>query len=162
MKRHLALAVILIVCGTSQAHAQDKLPLKLVQTINLPGVHGRFDHLDVDVAGKRLFVVGVESNSVEVVDLATGKWIRRLTGFKTPTEPIYAPDANKLFVTSRDDGTIKVFRGDSLDLVDTIKLELGSNRTFYDPADKLVWVGYGGHLAGFDYGRVGMIDARND
>ena len=162
MKRLLALAVILIVCGRDRAYAQDKLPLKLVQTINLPGVRGRFDHLDVDVAGKRLFVVGVESNSVEVVDLATGKWIRSLTGFKTPTEPIYAPDLNKLFVTSRDDGTIKVFRGDSLDLIDTIKLEPGSNRTFYDPADQLIWVGYGGHLAGFDYGRVGMIDARSD
>jgi len=134
VKKHLAFAVILMVCGWNQAYAQDKSPLKLVQTINLPGVRGRFDHLDVDADGKRLFVVGVESNSVEVVDLATGKWMRSITGFKTPTEPTYAPDLNKLFVTSRDDGTIKVFRGDSLELVDTIKLELGSNRTFYDRA----------------------------
>ena len=84
MKRHFALLVILIICAGTRAYAQDKSPLKLVQTIDLPGVRGRFDHLDVDVAGKRLFVVGVESNSVEVVDLAAGKWMRSLTGFKTP------------------------------------------------------------------------------
>ena len=83
VKKHLAFAVVFIVCGWAGAYAQDKLPLKLVQTINLPGVRGRFDHLDVDVSGKRLFAVGVESNSVEAVDLATGKWIRSLTGFKT-------------------------------------------------------------------------------
>jgi hypothetical protein len=33
------------------------LPLKLVQTIPLPGVEGRIDHMNVDVQGKRLFMV---------------------------------------------------------------------------------------------------------
>jgi hypothetical protein len=29
-------------------------PLKLIQTIPLPNVKGRIDHIDVDVKGKRL------------------------------------------------------------------------------------------------------------
>jgi hypothetical protein len=50
--------------------AQDKEPLRLVQTIPLLSVKGRIDHVDVDVKGKRLFVAGLENGSLEVVDLA--------------------------------------------------------------------------------------------
>src|SRR5216117_958293 len=41
--------------------------LRLVQTIPLPGVAGRIDHLAVDLAGKRLFVAALGNNTVEVV-----------------------------------------------------------------------------------------------
>jgi DNA-binding beta-propeller fold protein YncE len=146
----------------SRARAQDKEVLHLVQTIAMPNVKGRIDHMDVDVDGKRLFVAAVENGSIEVVDLATGKWIRSIPGFKTPTEMVYVRELNKLFVASRDDGMVRVFRGDSLDLVDSIKLELGVNRIIYDPGSKYLYVGYGAKLAGFDYGRVGIIDARSD
>jgi chromate transporter len=49
--------------------ATDAPPLRLVQTIPLPGVQGRIDHLAVDVAGQRLFVAALGNNTVEVVDL---------------------------------------------------------------------------------------------
>ena len=143
-------------------HGQGELPLKLVQKIPIPNVQGRFDHLDVDVEGKRLFVVAVEGGSMEVISLGTGRWIRSIPGFKTPTEMCYAPELNKLFVVSRDDGMVKVFRGDSLDLIDSLKLELGANRAFYDPVSQYLYIGYGGKLAGFDYSRIGIIDARSD
>jgi DNA-binding beta-propeller fold protein YncE len=146
----------------SRAEAQTKEALHLAQTIPLPNVKGRFDHIDVDVEGKRLFVAGVESGSVEVVDLGTGKWMRSISGFKTPTEMCYVRELNKMFVASRDDGMIRVFRGESLELIDSLKLELGVNRIVYDPASKYLYAGYGGPLAGFDYGRVGIIDARSD
>lgn len=34
-------------------------PLRLVQTISMPNVKGRLDHMDVDLKGKRLFVAGL-------------------------------------------------------------------------------------------------------
>jgi DNA-binding beta-propeller fold protein YncE len=142
--------------------AQNKESLHLVQTIPMSNVKGRFDHMDVDVEGKRLFIAAVENGSMEVVDLGAGKWIRSIPGFKTPTEMCYVPELNKLFVVSRDDGMVRVFRGDSLDLIDSLKLELGANRAFYDPASQYLYIGYGGKLAGFDYSRIGIIDARSD
>jgi DNA-binding beta-propeller fold protein YncE len=57
---------------------------------------------------------------------------------------------------------VRIFRGDSLEPIDSIKLELGANRIVYDPGSKYIYVGYGAKLAGFDYGRVGIIDARSD
>jgi DNA-binding beta-propeller fold protein YncE len=75
---------------------------------------------------------------------------------------LYVPELNKLFVASGDDGMLRVFRGETLDLVDSIHLEPGPNRVAYEPKSKLVYVGYGGKDAGKDYGEVGIIDARND
>ena len=53
--------VVTLVClalassGARTAQSQDRLPLELVQTIPMPGVVGRLDHLGVDVEGGRLF-----------------------------------------------------------------------------------------------------------
>jgi hypothetical protein len=54
------------------ANAQSAAPLQLVQTIPMPNVKGRIDHMDVDVKGQRLFVAGLENGSLEVVDLRAG------------------------------------------------------------------------------------------
>jgi DNA-binding beta-propeller fold protein YncE len=146
------------------ANSQDtaKLSLRLVQTISMPNVKGRLDHMDVDVKGKRLFVAGLENGTLEVVDLKSGKWMRSLEGFKKPQGAFYVEELNKLFVASGDDAMLRVFKGDTLDLVDSIHLDPGPNRVVYEPHTKFVYVGYGGKDAGKDYGEVGIIDARDD
>ncbi len=142
--------------------AQDKNSLRLVQTIPMPNVKGRIDHMDVDVKGKRLFVAGLENGSLEVVDLQAGKWLKSIPGFKKTQGIAYVRSLNKVFVASGDDGMLRVFRGDTLEQLDAIKLELGPNRVAYDPHSKLLYVGYGGKDAGKDYGEVGIIDAKTD
>lgn len=147
---------------TGNSQEASKQPLRLVQTITLPNVKGRLDHMDVDVRGKRLFVAGLEDGTLEVVDLHIGKWLRSLSGFKKPQGALYIEEANKLFVASGDDGMLRIFRGDTLDLFDSIQLEPGPNRVVYEAHTKRVYVGYGGKDAGKDYGEVGIIDARDD
>ncbi len=155
--------LILILCLTGVlAEAQEKPPLRLVQTISLPNLKGRIDHMDADVKGKRLFVAGLENGSLEVVDLQSGKWMKSIAGFQKPQGIAYVESLNKVFVASGDDGMVRVFRGDTLQLLDSIKLDLGANRVTYDPAKKLLYVGYGGKDAGKDYGEVGIIDAAAD
>jgi DNA-binding beta-propeller fold protein YncE len=148
--------------GLALSQEGGKQPLRLVQTISLPNVKGRLDHMDVDVNGKRLFVAGLENGTFEVVDLDAGKWVRSIPGFKKPQGALYVPELNKLFLASGDDGMLRVFRGDTLELLDSIHLEPGPNRVVYEPKSKLVYVGYGGKDAGKDYGEVGIIDAQND
>jgi len=142
--------------------AQSKEPLRLVQTIHMPKVKGRIDHMDIDVEGKRLFVAGLENGSLEVVDLRTGKWLKSIPGFKKTQGVAYVRSLNKIFVASGDDGMLRVFGGDTLDLLHAIKLDLGPNRVAYDPHTELLYVGYGGKDAGKDYGQVGVIDAKTD
>lgn len=141
---------------------QGKDPLRLVQTIPLPNVKGRIDHMDVDVMGRRLFVAGLENGTLEVVDLKEGKLIRSIPGFKSPQGIAYLPSLNKVFVASNDDGMVRVFRGDTLELLDSIHLDLGPNRVAYDPHAGVIYVGYGGKVANQENGKVGIIDAKTD
>jgi len=162
MKMLSVFGLIVLASWSTQAYAQDHVPLRLVQTIPMPNVKGRIDHMDVDVKGKRLFVAGLENGSLEVVDLQAGKWSKSIPGFKKTQGVAYVPSLNKVFVASGDDGMLRVFRGDTLDLLDAIKLDLGPNRVAYDPHRKLLYVGYGGKDAGKDYGEVGIVDAETD
>jgi hypothetical protein len=158
----LVTVVLVIACAKAgRSHETAAQPLQLLQTISLPNVRGRLDHMDVDVGGQRLFLSGLENGTVEVVDLQSGKWTRNIAGFKKPQGILHVPELNKLFVASGDDGMLRVFRGDSLELLDSIHLDPGPNRVVYEPKSKVVYVGYAGKDAGKDYGEVGIIDAQN-
>ena len=126
-------AVLPLFAFVSLTAAQDKQALHLVQTIPMPNVKGRIDHMDVDVKGKRLFVAALENGSVEVIDLHTGTWLKSIPGLKKPQSIAYVPSLNKIFVASGDDGMLRVFRGDTLEPLDAIQLDLGPNRVAYDP-----------------------------
>jgi DNA-binding beta-propeller fold protein YncE len=160
MKTRCLLVSLLVALSTRPN--PSPAPLLLVQTIPMPNVKGRIDHMDVDVKGKRLFVAGLENGSLEVVDLSAGKRVKSLPGFKKTQGVAYIPSLNKVFVASGDDGMLRVFRGDTLKLSHEIKLDLGPNRVVYDPHTQLLYVGYGGKDAGKDYGQVGIIDAKTD
>ena len=158
-----ALVLCILVCATltvSQEGARQAL--RLVQTISIPNVKGRLDHMEVDARGQRLFLAGLENGTFEVVDLKTGKWMRSIPGFKKPQGAVYVAEFTKLFLASGDDGMVRVYRGDTLQLLDSIQFDPGPNRIVYEPNSKLIYVGYGGKDAGKDYGEVGIIDAKND
>src|ERR1700680_4934390 len=102
-------ALLALIAVGSLTVAQDKEPLHLVQTIPMPNVKGRLDHMDVDVKGKRLFVAGLENGTFEVVDLQAGKWMRTIPGFKKPQGALFVPELNKLFLALGDEGLSRLF-----------------------------------------------------
>ena len=142
------------------SQATDKL--RLIQTIPIPTVQGRLDHLDVNPVSKRLYVAALESGSVEVMDLAAAKWQHSITGFKKPQGIAAISSLNKLFIASGDDGMLRIFRLDTGAPLASIQLEPGTNRVTYDPRTHFLYVGYGGKDAGHDYGQIAVIDARTD
>jgi DNA-binding beta-propeller fold protein YncE len=133
--------------------------LRLAQTIPLPEVSGRLDHLTVDLRGRRLFVAALENNTVEVIDLHQGKDVRSLKGFSRPQGVFYAPDVDKLFVASGNDGTCKILDGKSLAVVGAASFSRGADLVDYDARARQLYVGHGGKDAGRDYGEVGVLDA---
>lgn len=56
-----------------KGQAGEPTPLRLVETIPLPNVEGRIDHMAVDLKGQRSFVAALGNNTVEVLDLHVGK-----------------------------------------------------------------------------------------
>ena len=146
----------------AKIEAQTEPPLRLIQTISIPNVHGRLDHMDVAVDRRQLFVAGLENGSVEVIDLRKARWIRSIPGLKKPQGIAFVAALNKLFVADGDDGMLRVYRGGTFELLDSIKLDLGPNRIVYDPQAKVLYVGYGGAEAGKDYGELAMVDPATD
>jgi DNA-binding beta-propeller fold protein YncE len=146
--------------GATQVYAQEKQTLRLVQSIALPGVKGRLDHMGVDLEQKRLFLAAADNNTLEVIDLAGGKVLKNLGGFKDTQDALFlGGNFNKLYVSSLD-GHVRVFQGETFNLVEDFKIEPDANRLFYDPATNLIYFGYGGQNAGFEqYGHVGIMQA---
>src|SRR5215467_6234524 len=117
---------------TVNAHAGEPTPLRLVQTIPLPNVEGRIDHMAVDVKGQRLFIAALGNNTVEVLDLRAGKRTRSLSGFHQPQGVSFVPDFNKIFVTNEEGGNCDVYDGSSLKLVKSIRFSDDSDNIRYD------------------------------
>ena len=138
--------------------AQEKLPLKLIQTIPMPNVQGRMDHLGVDIKGKRLFAAALDNNTLEVIDLKAGKRVFSIPGQSMPQGVFYSPDFKRLFVANGTDGTCKIYAGDTFKLLDSLPLGIGLDHVGYDPATKYLYSGYGDTKSGV----LAIIDTRTN
>ena len=79
----LGVAMSLLACAT---RAQPPQPPQTHETarIELPGVHGRLDHLAIDAEGQRVFIAALAAGKVEVVDLHRGRRVAELGGVREP------------------------------------------------------------------------------
>src|SRR5437868_15402062 len=85
---------LLCCCAAGTCNAQSA-PLKLKQTIPLPGVEGRIDHFASDPSGQRLFVCALGNNTVEVLDLQKGERVHTITGLGAPQGIAYVPEIGR-------------------------------------------------------------------
>jgi hypothetical protein len=102
--RRACVAAWLALAGA--AFAQDQPALRAMPAIPLDEVAGRIDHFSADVRGKRVFLAALEKNTVEVIDLGSGKVVRTLPGFAKPQGVLFVAELN-VFVASGKDGSVK-------------------------------------------------------
>jgi DNA-binding beta-propeller fold protein YncE len=129
--------------------------LPLIQTIPLPGVEGRIDHLTVDVRGQRLFVAALGNDTVEVIDLQQGKRTRSLAGFKEPQGLAYLAERNVLAVANGGDGLVTLLDAASFAPTKTVAFGDDADNLRYDPVRKRLYVGHG-------RGALGVLDTTSD
>jgi DNA-binding beta-propeller fold protein YncE len=132
--------------------AGAQAPLREVQSIPLPGVAKRIDHLAVDVAGQRLFVAALGNGSLEVIDLKAGKRIRSVPGLKEPQGVAYLPDLNRVVVANAG-GTVVAFDAGSFERVAVLDNLADADNLRIDGATNQLYVGYGD-------GALGAIDPK--
>ena len=145
-------------CAAATMNAQSVAAPALIKTIQLPGVSGKFDHLSIDHQGNRLFAAATTNQSVEVIDLASGKALDSLKGFGKPHGLLWLPDVERLFVADGTKGELAVFAGTPLKRVKTIPLSDDADDMAYDEAAHLLYVGHGGSPAA--PAQVAVIDVR--
>jgi len=133
-----------------QAFAQAPEPLALVQTIPLPDVRGRIDHLDIDPDGERLFVAALGNDSVEVIDLRAGRRTMRLEPLQEPQGVAWLAESKTLLVASGRSGRVDFFAGPALVRGAHIDGLEDADNVRYVSATRQVYVGYGSALAVID------------
>ncbi len=133
-------------------YPQDKASLRLVQTIPMPNVEGRIDHMAVDLAHKRLYVAALVNNTLEVLDLRAGRVSQTVTGLKEPQGVVFVPETGILYVTTGGDGKCFAYSGDPLSRKAEAEAGEDADNIRYDASSKRLYVGYGG-------GALGIIDA---
>ena len=154
----ILLASVVLLSGLN-IHAKEREPLVFVRTIPLSELHdGDFDHLAVDISGRRLFVAAEENSAVDVIDLRTHKLIHRIEGIKAPHSLLYRADANKLLVIDGGTGQIKIYQGDSLKPIGAIQLELECDSIAIDPVANIVFVVNGGRSTHEPFSFLSAVD----
>jgi DNA-binding beta-propeller fold protein YncE len=149
----------LLLAMVIEVSAQEKAPLKLLQSTPLPELHdGDFDHLTPDLAGNRLFVTAEENSKVLVFDLKTNKLIHTIDDLKAPHSMLYRADLKKLFVADSDLGEVKIYETDSYKPAGSIKVREGADASGYDPSSKLFYVVNGGKDAKLPNAYISVID----
>src|SRR5438128_12580869 len=154
----LCLAVLIsasLAVSQDQPSVAEKSPLLLVQEIPLPNVGGRIDHFTFDAKRKRVIGAALGNNTVEVVDTFAGRDVHSITGAAAPQGVVYVSELNRLFVANGTDGKLRVYDGDTFKLLNTIDIGEDADNVRYDPAEKRVYVAYGGD----EEGGIAVIDA---
>jgi DNA-binding beta-propeller fold protein YncE len=131
--------------------AEAAAPLMLAATIPLNEVSGRIDHMAFDRKRQRLIVAALGNNSVEVIDLAAGRRVQRITGLSEPQGVGYAEKSDVLFVANAGDGSVRMFQGADFSPLGRIDLKEDADNIRIDPTSGNVIVGFGnGGLAIID------------
>jgi YVTN family beta-propeller protein len=144
------------------AIARVQTPLQLEKTIPLPNVAGRIDHLAFDVENQRLFVAALGNNTVEVVDIKSGKVTRTISGLAEPQGVLYEPGKH-LWIANGADGTVRIFDAQTFQPLRSIALGDDADNIRGDAAAQRIYVGYGsGGLAAFDVEGNKVADIKLD
>ncbi len=132
---------------------QSAPPLRLVETIPLPGVEGRIDHLAVDVKTQRLFVAALGNNSLEIVDLRRASGTRSIGGLSEPQGVFYDSERRTVYVSNGGDGTVRVYDADTFLPAGVVSFSGDADNMRVDETTEYLYVGYGD-------GGLGIVDTR--
>jgi DNA-binding beta-propeller fold protein YncE len=161
MKKSIEFLFVVFAIFGLPAECQVDEPLKLIQSIPLPGLHdGTFDHFQVDLPGQRLFVAAEDNHTLEVIDMRTNQLIHTIPVPNTPHSMGYDAELRKLLVA--DESQVEIYDGVTYKLLETIPMEAHADASVYDPVNKLFYVGNGGRQAKEDYCLITIIDARTN
>jgi hypothetical protein len=147
-RRILLVALIWLMSPLS---AEASPPLVLEATIPLHGVHGRIDHMAIDLPRKRLMVAELGNNTVDIVDLDNSASVHRISGLSEPQGIGYTERADTILVANAGDGSVRLFNARDFSLLGRVELNNDADNVRIDPRNGLAVVGYGsGGLALID------------
>jgi hypothetical protein len=154
-KYPLLIPVVAGLVAFTSCNAQDesgKQQLKLEKEISLPGVKGRIDHIDINVKDQVAYVAALGNNTLEIVDLKSGKITGSISGLGEPQGVTYVPKHQEILVANGGTGECSFYNTLTLKQTGSIKLGDDADDVRYDADEDKIYVGYGS-------GGIAIIDA---
>ncbi|HTD40531.1 MAG TPA: hypothetical protein VK671_07920, partial [Mucilaginibacter sp.] len=144
--------LIILLSGCSHSPGYGQNILKLEKEIQMPVVKGRIDHLDINLKDQVVYVAALGNNTVEVVDLKSGKILHSIPGLSEPQGVAYIPKHHELFVANGGTGECIFYNAETWQKLATVKYDDDADDVRYDAGSDQIYVGYGS-------GGIGIIDA---
>ncbi len=117
--------------------------LTLEKVIEMPGVKGRIDHLDVNVKDQVVYMAALGNNSLEVADLHNGKIIYSIKGLHEPQGVGYIPQTHEILVANGGNGSCNFYNASTFQKTATVHLSSDADDVRYDSIEQKLYVGYG-------------------
>lgn len=162
MNRFPLAQIFVLVLATSgsmfAAAAASGPPLRQVKQFPFPaGVEGRLDHLGIDTAGQRLFVVGEEAHTVLVFDLNSGKVIQQIA-IDHPHAVLVRNDLHRIYITDEGKGALNIYDSKTYKLLNKVPLKVDADSIGYDPATHDLYIVNGGDNAHESFTMLSVVD----
>lgn len=138
-------------CSSDAIAADTSQVLVLEREIPLDGVSGRIDHMAIDLERRHLAVAELGNNTVDLIDLNSGRVIHRIDGLDEPQGITFVASSDLFVVASGGDGSVRLFKGSDFTPAGVINLGDDADNVRLDRTAGHIVVGYGdGGLAIID------------
>ena len=134
-----AAAMLAVLLPTRPAPAAE---LELVQSIVLKGKPGNLDHLALDGKRDRLFLANKANNTLDVIDLKSGKLLEQKPNQTAIQGVAYAPEVDRIFVGLGSNGLCNILDGETYKVLKTIKYKDDADNVRYNPKTGMVYVAH--------------------
>ena len=132
--------------------------LKPGDKITLTGVRGRIDHLAYDAEDHIAFIAALGNNSIEVVNINTGKIIHTIKNLHEPQGIVYIPSLKRLIVANGANGECVFYDTETYNPLSSVNLKDDADNIRFDSASNRLYVGYGnGGIAVIDAGLMKQV-----
>ncbi|MHB1921395.1 MAG: YncE family protein [Chitinophagaceae bacterium] len=125
--------------------------LILQQTIPLPGVVGRIDHMDLNRQDQILYVSALGNQTLEVIDLRRALVVHTIRGLSDPQGVAYLPAQKEIFVANGGTGVCNFYNAGNFRKTGSIALPSDADNVRFEERSGKIFVGYGeGGIAEID------------
>jgi phosphate transport system substrate-binding protein len=138
---------------------QGGVMLRLVDKIPVPKMQGRWGELTLDPRTDRLFLSAEDQQKIYVVSLRHPGEIRDIDSLlDQPRGVLYLPGFDRLAVTTRRNGLVRLLHGENYRVAATLTLSEGADQVAFDPHQRVLFAASGGTDAVHGPGWLAMID----
>lgn len=139
------------------------MSLRRTGHVELPANIGRggFDHAAVHAASGHLYVAHTANDAVDVIDMASGRYLRSVPGLSGVAGVLVSETKNLVFTSNRAEDTVSIFQEGREAEAEKVSVGIKPNGLAFAPSHNLLLVANVGDPAVRGSQTISMVDVRD-